>query len=232
MKLFKLLALPFLVCSCIQLTVNRSVQETALPTFFCETIPIEIKHHMPYGNSPWQRTVNLPTSGKFVEENHYVTQLDKFDNQELWPKTITDKIRQHLERSFLQYQSFDPKMTFDQLYSKQWNKEWTPEEGGYFGQGSVGEVQRKELSPNDEMWFMTMMWASESKPKRGTKFLLKANNKSVVVIAGYETGPSSKDHIGGITREVHAWLGTNPSSSIEVSLLKNQGLKAGPTNCK
>jgi len=232
MKLFKLFALLFLVCSCTQLTVNKPAEAPQLPHSFCETRPIEIKHNMPYGNSPWQRTINLPTSGKFVEENHYITQVDKFINQAPWPKTITDNIQQHLQRSFLFYQSFDPKMTFEQLYSKRWNKEWTPEEGGQIGQGSVGEVQRSELSPDDEMWFMCMMWASESKPKRGTKFLLTANHKSVVVIAGYETGPSSKDHIGGIAREVHAWLGTDPNSLIKVELLKNQEQKTGPIDCK
>ncbi len=232
MKSLNFLALLFLACSCTQLTVNKSVLETQLPTSFCETSPIEIKHNMPYGNTPWQRTINLPTSGKFVEENHYVTQADKFDNLVPWPKTITENIQQHLQRSFLLYQSFDPEMTFEHLYSKKWNKEWTPEEGGHFGQGSVGEVQRSELLLEDEMWFMCMMWASESKPKRGTKFLLTANNKSVVVIAGYETGPSSKDHIGGITREVHAWLGTDPSSLIKVGLLKNQEQKTGPVDCK
>ncbi|MGW8122065.1 hypothetical protein ACV07N_05345 [Roseivirga echinicomitans] len=232
MKPFKLFSLLIFVCSCTQLTVSKSVQKTILPNTFCETIPVEIKHHMPYGNAPWQRTINLPTSGKFVEENHYVTSADQFDSQSPWPKTIADNIEQHLQRGFLLYQSFDPKMTFEKLYSKRWNKEWTPEEGGYFGQGSVGEVQRSELTAEDEMWLMTMMWTSESKPNRGTKFLLTANNKSVVVIAGYETGPSSKDHIGGTTREVHAWLGTDPTSLITVGLLKNQGQKTGPVDCK
>ena len=76
-----------------------------------------------------------------------------------------------------------------------------------------------------------MMWAKGERPARGTKFLLTANNRNVVVIAGYETGPSSQQYLGGITREVHHWLGTSSMDIIKVQLLEDQTLALGPLNC-
>ncbi len=179
----------------------------------------------------WSRIVELPASGKFVEESHYITNKDFISGG--WPTTKSELIDKHLQRSFEIYKKYDSNVNFDELYNRYWQKEWTPEEGGHFGQGSVGEIQKSELSPEMEMWFMTMMWASSSdRPARGTKFLLQANEKSVVVIAGYETGPGSESKLGGVTREVHKWLETNNSSIIKVSYLNDQKSNIGPIDCK
>ncbi|MGK7943126.1 MAG: TIGR02594 family protein [Microcystaceae cyanobacterium] len=188
-------------------------------------VETKVIRHLGPGRA-WQRTVTLPTSGKFVEESHYATVEDHFPNNRLFPESETEKIEDHLNRSLAIYQKYDPSASLDKLYRNYWNQVWTPPEGGKHGQGSVGN-----LRPNveEEMWFITMMWASSSeKPKPGTKFLLSANNRYAVVVAGYETGPGSESFLGGVTREVHAWLGTNNSSQLTLEYLRDQSVPIGP----
>lgn len=205
----------------------------SIPKVNCTSQELTITHRYAYGKSEnhWNRKITLPVKGKFVEESHYVTNMDKFKGNRLFANNKTENIDDHLERSYELYKKYDPEMTFDKLFRSSWNKVWTPAESGKIGQGSVGEIQTKKLTPEMEMWFLTMMWASGEKPKIGTKFLLQANNKSVIVITGFETGPGQKKFIGGITREVHAWLKTNNSSEIKISYLKNQDLPIGPVLC-
>lgn len=224
------LFLILILSSCISSTYSRNSESTLVRSCDCTSIPITIKHKLPNGNSPWRRTVSLPEAGRFVEESHYVTTDDRF-GKEQWPNQKDQGIGMHLRRSFKVYRKYDPSMQFENLYSHSWQKEWTPEEGGHFGQGAVGEIQLSELTAEMEMWFMTMMWAKGERPKRGTRFLLTANNKHVIVIAGYETGPSSKTYLGGVTREVHKWLNTTSESEITISLLKDQSINIGPVVC-
>ena len=194
----------------------------------CETAPYTVKHA--FGSS-WSRNLALPATGKFVEESHYVTTLDIFPNGRLWANSVTENITDHLQRAHTIYKTYDPNKAFDQLYRVFYQKQWTPAESGSIGQGSVGAIQKKELTPEKAMWFMTMMWAPGTIPARGTKFLLSANSKKVVVIAGYETGPRAQTFIGGLTPETHAWLGTNSASQITVSYLKDQSTPSGPITC-
>ncbi|MBO3696881.1 hypothetical protein [Roseivirga sp. E12] len=200
-----------------------------IPTGNCTTTESAIRHALNRGNRGWNRTIELPTSGRFVEESHYVTSSEKLASS--WPKTKTEGIQHHLKESLKIYRRFEPKASLTDLYPNSWNKEWTPEEGGRFGQGSVGDLQRSELTTSMEMWFMTMMWAKGERPKPGTKFLLSANDKRIIVVAGFETGPSDQKYLGGVTREVHHWLGTNSQDSIKVQLLGNHSLDPGPIRC-
>jgi hypothetical protein len=195
------------------------------------TSPLTIKHSYKFGSDlskHWERTINLPTSGKFVQEAHYVTLKDTFKNGRLFADTIDENINLHLNRSFKIYQSFDSIIQFDELYNNKWKKRWTPAERGKIGQGSVGDIQKKELTPELELWMMNMMWAKGERPKRGTRFLLTYNNRKVVVISGYETGPGQEKYLGGVTCEVHAWLGTNGNSEIKIEYLNNQNNPVGP----
>lgn len=226
---FVLLAL--LLLGCQPLKRFQSIRSTPIQHGSCNTIPYSVKHELKTGNTPWQRTIDLPALGKFVEESHYLTTDEKFSNRQ-WPKRKNDQIQPHLKRSFQAYKHYDPTAKFSDLYSKSWQNEWTPEEGGHFGQGSVGEIQRSELSVEMEMWFLTMMWSANSRPARGTKFIVTANDKSVIVMAGYETGPSSQQYLGGLTREVHYWLGTTSKDDIAIQLLENQTLAPGPVRCQ
>lgn len=224
-----LLALAFQGCQ--PLKRFQTTRSTPIPYGSCDVIPYAVKHELKTGDTPWQRIIDLPATGKFVEESHYLTKDENFIDKR-WPKGKDDQIQAHLKRSFNAYKRYDPTVKFTDLYSQPWQKEWTPEEGGHFGQGSIGEIQRSELSVEMEMWFLTMMWAKGERPARGTKFLLTANGKNVVAIAGYETGPSRQEYLGGITREVHYWLGTSSKDAIKVQLLKNQSLPPGPLNCQ
>ncbi|MDJ0597684.1 MAG: TIGR02594 family protein [Crocosphaera sp.] len=179
------------------------------------------------GNN-WERTVTLPIQGRFVEESHYATKQDNFPGNPNpnFPKSATEGIDKHLRRSAQLYQQYDPSSDVDTLYQTNWQTVWTPPEGGLHGQGSVGNLKPTVA---EEMWFLTMMWANANeKPSPGTKFLISANNRHVVVVAGYETGPGSQQYLGGVTREVHAWLGTNNSSYLEIRYLKDQSVPIGP----
>lgn len=219
-----------LVISCLACSPQSIHKPVKLLTGDCRIEPATVEQAFPRGSSPWNRTLTLPATGKFVEESHYVTTQDEFSNN-AWPLTKNERIKAHLARSFKIYKTYDPKAETDQLYDQTWQKEWTPEEGGHFGQGSVGLSQLSELSPHMEMWFLTMMWASGKRPDKGTRFLLSANGRSVVVQAGYETGPASKKYIGGVTREVHHWLRTSSADEINIAKLSNQKMVLGPVNC-
>jgi hypothetical protein len=231
MKFIPFIIIILTLLSCNANTINTSLQRKDTVTTSCSTVSIAIKHSFPSKENPWNRTVTLPSQGKFVAESHYVTTKEVFEGK-TWPSAKDEGIENHLKKAFEAYKKHDPKARFEELYASPWQKEWTPAEGGAFGQGSVGDVQLKELSTEMEMWLLTMMWAKGERPERGTKFLLSANDKSVVVIAGYETGPASQDFLGGITTEVHHWLNTTSDSEISIALLADQTLPPGPVNCK
>ena len=197
----------------------------------CVDSTIVIKQGLTYQDINWSRELKLPCIGKFAEERHYVTTKDKFFKID-FPKNETDNIASHLKRSFEIYKEYDSLAVFNEVYKNSWNKAWTPSERGECGQGSIGKVQLTTLKPKLELWMLTMMWEKGSKPKIGTKFILRANGKSVVVVAGFETGPASEEYIGGVTCEVHRWLQTNNHSQIEILYPKNQNIPIGPVICK
>lgn len=226
-----LIIIASVIQSCQPFEKFQSTKSNPIPFGSCDVVQSTIKHELKTGNTPWERAIELPAVGKFVEESHYLTAGEKFTNKQ-WPSGKRDKIQAHLKKSFKAYKKYDPTVKFSDLYSQPWQREWTPSEGGHFGQGSVGEIQRSELSTQMEMWFLTMMWAKGERPARGTKFLLTANGKNVVVIAGYETGPSGQQYLGGVTREVHYWLSTSSKDFIKVQLLENQTLTPGPLKCQ
>jgi len=128
-----------------------------------ESAPMTIKHSYKYGSDiskHWDRTIELPVTGRFVQESHYVTNKDKFLAGRLFPISVTESIDEHLNRSLEIYLKFDKTMLFNTLYNNIWKRQWTPSEGGEMGQGSVGNIQATELTPENELWMMNMMWAS------------------------------------------------------------------------
>lgn len=209
---------------------TESENTNRLPTAggSCETAPYTASHAF---SNVWSRTVVFPATGRFVEESHFVTTMESFPNGRLFANTNTENIDAHLQRSLAIYQQYDPSKTFAQLYSASYQKQWTPAEAGLIGQGSIGDTQVQTLTPEKEMWFMNMMWAPGTRPAIDTKFILSANGKKVVIVAGYETGPRSQTYLGGLTPETHAWLGTNDASLITVSYLKDQSTPVGPITC-
>lgn len=221
------------VNSSTSLLINPINKTADIPLIDCAGSGTSIKQKFSSKDSSkaWERVVVLPTQGRFVEEAHYLTNKDSFPNK--YPKDSIEGIMDHLNRSFALYNKFDSSAKFKRLFRFRHRKEWTPSENREIGQGAIGDLQLTRLNPEDELWMMNMMWDKGQRPKIGTKFLVSANNKNVVVVAGYETGPQAKAFLGGVTGEVHEWLGTgNNSRNITVSLLKDQGVASGPCRCK
>lgn len=193
---------------------------------------VKVKKNKKERVTVWSKTITLPAKGKFPEEAHYITTRDEFSGNG-YPTTSTEKIQAHLNRSctkYNEYKEVENKVDCKSFYNLRWQKVWTPVENGLFGQGSIGITQKDTLTVEGEMWFLTMMWdtSKNSRPERDTKWLLSANGKHVVVNVGYESGPSRKDALGGVTREVAAYLG---NGEYTVAPLVDQNLEYGPITC-
>ena len=186
--------------------------------------------------------VALPAKGSLVEESHYMTTHDKLPD--VWPGAMAKQpkgehavqcdegIVAHLERSIALYRRFKPEATIADVYPEWWQQVWTPQEGGYCGQGSIGEVQLKTLTPEMELWLLTMNWAPDTKPDPGTRFLLGYKGKHVILAAGFETGPRQRKFLGGVTPEVHNYLGVmNETKGLSLGYLQDQTLAPGPVEC-
>lgn len=177
----------------------------------------------------WSKTVFLPARGKFVTESHYATTADYFPGGRKFPETQSEGISDHLGRSLAILHGWFPKVTLDEVYppSQSWTRVWTPPENGKAGQGSVGELKP---TITEEIWQGNMMWAAGQKPNAGTKFLIEnpANGKSCVIQMGYETGPGSQDFLGGVTREVHWYLGASNSTDLILHKVLDEGAALGP----
>jgi len=175
------------------------------------------------------RSVTLPATGVWTLESHLATDEDSFANGRAFPRTITENISDHISSACTLLAQVSSGANCGEVYDTEYAKEWTPPENGKAGQGSVGNVRPSKA---EEMWIFNMMWAGNSIPKAGTKFLATYNDKSVVVVGGYERGPSSAHFLGGFQREVLWALGAEEDSSeITLSALIDQTLPPGPVNC-
>ena len=79
-----------------------------------------------------------------------------------------------------------------------------------------------------ELWIANIYWASKGKPKPGTKFLMTAHGKRVVVVMGYETGPEGHEFLGGAQGAVFKALGMKNNDVAEIACLKDQRVPVGP----
>ena len=57
------------------------------------------------------------------------------------------------------------------------------------------------------------------------------NGRSVVAIAGYETGPSHTHGIAGVVEEVHTVLGSAHQDDLTFGFAIDQTLSPGPIDC-
>jgi hypothetical protein len=185
-------------------------------------------HKVMHAYKDWEREVLYPTTGRFVMESHYVTNNDLFPNGRLFAVRGDENIEKHLNSACLLLQSANLPCY---KYINSWEQVWTPAESGHIGQGARGSLQTRALSPWDEMWMGTQMWATGEMPEPGTKYLLQANGRSVVVQFGWERGPSSQKYLGGLTVETHKYLKTNSNALIKIGLLADQNILTGPINC-
>ncbi len=175
------------------------------------------------------RSVTLPAAGVWTLESHLATDDDYFPDSRSFPKSVSENISSHIDRSCKLLAGLIPGVNCGEVYSSKWDKEWTPPEHGKAGQGALGAVRP---SKEEEIWIFNMMWVGNSMPKAGTKFLATFNGKSAVVVGGYERGPSSKKFLGGFQKEVLWYLGAQEGSSrVTLSALTDQSLPPGPITC-
>ncbi len=174
------------------------------------------------------RSVTLPASGLWTLESHLATKEDSFPNSRSFPRNVRENIPGHIAKSCDMLARLIPGTDCGSVYDSKWAKEWTPPEHGKAGQGAVSA----RPSAEEEMWIFNMMWSGKAMPKPGTKFLASFNGKNVVVVGGYERGPSSKHFLGGFQKEVLWALGaTEDSSRVKLSTLSDQNLPPGPIKC-
>ncbi len=173
----------------------------------------------------WKKDVILPAKGKFVCESHYATTEDEYSDGRPFPRNQTEGIDLHLGRSFQLLKQLKPGLKISDVYPYSFHKVWTPAENGLCGQAARGNLKP---TPEQEMWQGNCMFRAGELPKPGTKFLVQANGKSCVIQMGFEIGPGSEKYLGGVTPEVHWWLGTNNDSEIKLSFIENQSTPLGP----
>jgi len=220
------LALALFNVGCVTRWVGRDAYDYS-------TIPFEAKLN--------NRIVHLPATGKFVLESHLATTADVFPidvnstKPRLFPKSTfaigkrkigsDEGIKQHLDREWIEYRKFFPKVSLKELFDNTYVKQWTPAEGGSPGQGSVGNTRP---SVSEELWIANMFWSSHGKPKLGTKFLMTAHGKRVVVVMGYETGPEGREFLGGAQGAIFKALGMKNHDVAEIACLRDQSVPVGP----
>ena len=107
-------------------------------------------------NSPSQ--INMPATGKVVQEAHMVTDEDQKRNggSSWWPSTINEGLAEHKKKS-AEFTGID-----------NYGNEWCPAGEGdcEYGQGSTG----KAIPWKAEAYYVCMYWTSKSKPTPGTRF--------------------------------------------------------------
>jgi hypothetical protein len=156
------------------------------------------------------------------------TTEDVFDGR-LFPGTQNEKIADHLARSCARLQHLGARAGCEDVYRTHDHRLFTPPEGGKAGQGSTGD---RKPPIEEEIWVMNMMFRTGHVPPPGQRWLVSANDRFVVVVAGWEVGPGKQDWLGGMQGEVHWYLGTNNDSQITIhGSLKDQTMLPGPIEC-
>jgi hypothetical protein len=203
------------------LAIPEPAVEQVRETRSCEGYPLRMRLR--------GRTVTLPATGLWTLESHLATSEDRFPSNRSFPRTTRENIYGHLANSCDLLMRNIPGANCDEVYNTKWDKVWTPPENGKAGQGSLGDIRP---SKEEEMWIFNMMWVGSSMPKAGTKFLATFNGRSVVVVGGYERGPSSRHFLGGFQKEVlWALRAEHDSSKVTLSALLDQSLPPGPVEC-
>ncbi|MCA9526794.1 MAG: hypothetical protein KC549_10930, partial [Myxococcales bacterium] len=170
----------------------------------------------PDANGQNARFLRLPATGPVVKEAHLVTVEDAFPGG--WPASSRDGIAAHYARS-----------EAASGYAMDRREPWAPEgEGGsQWGQSAYS----RPLPVLDEAWYVNMFWSP--RPAAGTRMIVTnpANGRAVVAAAGYETGPGSNTAIGGVSEEIHDYLGTEHRDALQLGFAVDQDLPLGPVDC-
>ncbi len=158
----------------------------------------------------------MPATGPIVLEAHLVTA----DEPPPYPTTSTEELAAHYTLS--------QSVTGFVMHRSQ---VWAPLEGGsFYGAGIFSPTTFPTL---EESWYVNMYWTKESRPKPGTRMILRlpGSTRAVVVSAGHETGPGNLAHIGGTPEETHFYLGSGHLTPMQLGIAVDQALPFGPRTC-
>jgi hypothetical protein len=163
------------------------------------------------------KPLKMPAQGPVVMEAHLVTQQEPAP----YPQTFTEELAAHYQLS----QNATGLVMFREQV-------WAPKEGGTFYGAGIGSPTQFPLL--DEGWYVNMYWTAKSRPKAGTRMILRkpGTDRAVVVSAGYETGPGNLAHVAGTPEETHFYLGTGHLSVLDVGIAVDQKLALGPRRCQ
>lgn len=163
-----------------------------------------------------RRYLHTPTSGRVALEAHLVTVEDDFGGG--WPGTFTEGLEAHYALSFA-----------TSNYVMDRTEPWAPagEGGSMFGQSAFS----RPLPVLDEAFYVNMYW--RRRPAPGTRMLIgnPRNGRTIVGAGGYETGPGDPRFIGGVTEEIHHYLGTGHGDALSFAFLVDPSLPLGPVTC-
>lgn len=161
-------------------------------------------------------SVTLPATGAMVLEAHLVTEDDDFAPANQWPTSFWDGIPAHYVLS---------QAATGFVMGRE--QPWCPQESSEFGQGATGQY----VPAPDEAWYLNMLWSS--RPTPGTRMIVRlpGGGPAIVAAAGYETGPGDTNHLGGVTEEIHFYLGTGHLDDLTIGFAADQSLPLGPIRC-
>jgi hypothetical protein len=178
----------------------------------CAFLPSSVARTHDHGVS-----LALPATGPVAREGHLVTR----DEPPPYPDSATDRLDRHWARS----------QRASGLVMHRTSRWAEPEGGGaFFG---AGVVKPDLLSAVEEAWYVTLRWSPRSRPPPGTRMIVRrpGTTRAVVVAAGFETGPSDLAHLGGVSEETHAYLGTTHLAPLTLGLAADPALPLGPRTC-
>jgi hypothetical protein len=193
----------------------------------CAVSPLTIERH---GNG-WEDTITLPATGRFAMEPHLAAREDTF-GKERFPKTPVDGIEAHLSRSCGKLKPLGAQPDCSDVYlpeEKELHQFMPGDDDRAIGQGALGT---HKPSADEEMWLVDIAFAPGHRAHAGQRWLVSANGRSVVAVAGYEARPVLWQFLGGAPAELHWYLGTDEDSQITVAgALRDQTLAPGPIVC-
>ncbi len=163
------------------------------------------------------QSIELPATGPLARESHLVTR----EEPPPYPDSATDRLDRHWARS----------QRVSGLVMHRTSLWAAPEGGGsFFG---AGVVKPELLSALEESWYVTMRWTPSARPPPGTRMIARVPGtpRAVVLAAGFETGPSDLTHLGGVSEETHAYLGTTHLAPLTLGFAADLSLPLGPRDC-
>jgi len=177
----------------------------------------------------WEDQIPLPATGRFAVEPHLAAREDKF-GKDPFPTAVTAGIEPHLARSCGKLKALGAQPDCSDVYLTEDLRQFAPgSDDGAIGQGAMGT---HKPSADEELWLVDVAFAPGHRAHAGQRWLVSANGRSVVAIAGYEARPLLWKFLGGASAELHWYLGTDQDSQITLSgPLKDQTLAPGPVVC-